>query len=179
MGGNQSIAQTNVSTTNASKNSPNTKPIVSKNSGLMSGLLSGLEQGLGILEKSGPYNQDESEGMLGKQYSIPTVNPVDKSYMPACEKGRCIQPKKTTNPDGTTTEDCDKYGEPNKIPASGIFDSKERHSCGYDSNPVAVFSNEKPTYSVYWQPGTKPKIGGTKRNNRKNVQKTRRHKRKN
>jgi hypothetical protein len=151
----------------------------SKNSGLMSGLLSGLGEGLGILEKSGPYNQVESEGMLGKEYSIPTVNPVDQSYMPKCAQGRCVRPRKITNSDGTTREECDKYGEPRQIPESDMFDSKERHSCGYDSNPVEMFSNAKPTYSVYWKPGTKPKAGGTRRNNIKNVRKTRRNKHKN
>jgi hypothetical protein len=138
------------------------------------GLLSGMLQSMAPLEKSGPYNQVESAGMLGKAYSIPTVNPDDGSYMPECAQGNCLRYDTAVRNDGT--RECLVYGEPHTIQASTLFDTKERHSCGYDLTPVALMSSDKPSYYVYWQAGKKPKTGGSKKRKSPRKNKTRRSK---
>lgn len=138
------------------------------------GLLSGMIQSMAPLEKSGPYSQVESAGILGKSYAIPTVNPDDGSYMPECVQGNCVEYDTVTRNDGT--RNCLKYGEPHTIQESTFLDTKERHSCGYDLTPVALMSSDKPSYYVYWQAGKKPKTGGSKKRKSPRKNKTRRSK---
>jgi len=166
-----------------SKNAPNGKPATSMMNIVKStnqnkstnGFLSGLLQSIAPLESSGPYDQIESAGMMGKAYSIPTVNPVDGSYMPVCAQGNCIKHDTIKRNDGKY--ECLKYGQPSEIPPSNLLDSAERHSCGFDKDPVAMFGNDrKPTYHVYWAAGKKPKTGGKSRKHRKASNKTRRSK---
>jgi hypothetical protein len=136
----------------------------------LASLIPGMVMGAMALPKTGPYEQTQIDGFLGKQYKIPQKNPVDGSYMPECKKGPCVM----MHPDG---QSCMKYAEPTEIPWPSVFDTQARHSCGYDLNPVAIFDSTKPTYYVYSNQGQTPQTAGSKRKtfrrqNKRKTQKT-------
>ena len=122
------------------------------------------------LRRTGPYRQKEVNGFFGKTTGIPDVNPEDGSYMPTCASGPCAQYSYSYGPQGEPQSTCVRYSEPTTIPhKTNFFNSaknKNRTSCGYNANPVGLFSGAEPTYYVYWE--DQP-IGG-KKQKRKGIQ---------
>lgn len=118
------------------------------------------------LRRTGPYKQSEIEGMFGKTHAIPEINPDNGTYMPKCSPGPCAEYRYWYNDKGEQQQSCVRYLEPTVIPhATNFFNSnpdKPRTSCGYDANPVGLFSSEEPTYYVYWEDAPK----GGKRTNK-------------
>jgi len=121
------------------------------------------------LRRTGPYKQTEVEGFLGKSRNIPSTNPENSSYMPKCASGPCAQYSYSYGPNGERQETCIRYLEPTVVPKKTNFfnaePEKNRTSCGYNANPVGIFSSEEPTYYVYWE--DKPKGGKKQRRTRK------------
>jgi hypothetical protein len=105
------------------------------------------------LKRTGPFKQIQSEGFFGKSYAIPDKNPENASYMPECASGPCAQYSYSYGPKGERQETCVRYLEPTRVPEKTNFfnaePEKNRTSCGYNSNPVGLFSSNEPTYYVY------------------------------
>ena len=123
------------------------------------------------LRKTGPYAQKEMQGILGKSYEIPKVNPNDGSFMPGCVAGPCAEYK------GNGQSDCILFSEPTRVPKKNNWftenQDKNRRSCAYNVKPVGLFSTNKPTYYVYWDSNASSKTGGQKRKTRRKLIKRR------
>jgi len=139
------------------------------------------------LRKTGPYAQKETEGMFGKTYELPKVNPNDGSFMPKCAPGPCAEYSYHYDQKGNRQSTCIRFAEPTRVPQKENWfaesPEKNRKSCAYNAQPVGLFSSNRPTYSVYWNDkGAEIKeskftnnsiIGGKKRNTRRKVLKRR------
>ena len=121
------------------------------------------------LMRTGPYKQKQVETLLGKSYQIPPTNPEDNSYMPTCASGPCAEYSYGDDLIGEQLKTCKRYSEPTAIPQKtnllNFEPLKNRTSCGYNTNPVGLFSSEEPTYYVYWD--HKPLLGKNHKMTRK------------
>ena len=138
------------------------------------------------LRKTGPYAQKETEGMFGKSYELPKVNPNDGSFMPTCAPGPCSEYSYHYDSKGNRQSTCIRFAEPSRVPKKENWfaesPDQNRKSCAYNAQPVGLFSSNKPTYYVYWDSNgaeikeskfTNTKSGGKKRNTRKKMLKRR------
>lgn len=134
------------------------------------------------LRRTGPYKQSEVDGFFGKSRNIPELNPENGSYMPRCSPGPCAQYRYHYDEKGQQQSTCERYMEPTRVPQkTNFFNShsdKNRNSCGYNANPVGLFSSDEPTYYVYWDEPPKAGSTGGKKSTRKQRRKQKRGTRK-
>ena len=136
------------------------------------------------LKKTGPYKQAETPGFFGlKSYSVPKENPVDGSFMPACDKGPCGKwSERWIESEQRTDYHCDYYLDPNRVPqkTDWFADSpeKDRRSCSYaiPDNGLHVLGQkvggeDNNKYWVFWDedPDAKPQALNTTKKNKKNT----------